>query len=338
MSNSRTKAILVTGGRGFIGRKLVHHLVGAQGSAVLSADVVPAGQIGGNPRLIDIEIDVRDRDRLRDLFTQFEISTVFDLASITDVNLPKGKYASNLEMTQSIVDCVLRFDVQKYILYSTQLVFRKEGVLPANDQDYHPIDEYGASKIQSEQWIRNNLPNDRWLILRPTYVWGEGHRRFRDGFLYRLAKGQLMLPATSRVLRYYGYVDTVCAQTAALGALPFSKLPSRTFYLSDAPILMRQFCEYFISALGKGGIWPVPASALRAFGRIGDVSDAIGIPFPIRSLQASEMTRSYPVPVEATLAITGATVNYDRAAAAVVTWALSDPEFSRRIGLRPTTL
>ena len=299
---------------------------------MLSADVVPAWQTDGDARRIDIEVDTRDRNALGGIFARFEVSAVFDLASITEVKLPKNEYVPNLEMTRSMVECVLRFDVEKYVFYSTQLVFRKEGALPASDQDYYPIDDYGESKIRSEQWIRSNVPEGRWLILRPTYIWGEGHRRFRDGFLYRLAKGQLMLPMAGNLLRYYGYVGTVCEQTAALAVRPFAELPSRTFYLSDKPMSMRKFCEYFLTALGGGRVWPVPAPILRALGCVGDVAGAAGIPFPIRALQANEMTRNYPVPIEATLAIAGASTDYRRAAAAVVAWALSDAEFSRRIG------
>ena len=190
----------------------------------------------------------------------------------------------------------------------------------------------GESKIQSEEQIRARLSGKQWLILRPTYIWGEGGLRFRDGFLYRLAKGQLMVPITDHVLRYYGYVGTVCAQTAILAAQPFADLPARTFYLTDQPILMGKFCEYFVTAFGKGRVWPVPATFLRTLGSIGDLAEAFGIPFPISKLQADEMTRSYPVPVKSTLAITKSTTDYQHAAAAVVAWALTDPEFKRRIG------
>jgi nucleoside-diphosphate-sugar epimerase len=328
---ARNRAILVTGGRGFIGRRLVRHLVESQGEAVLSVDVLPAGRADEGARRIDIELDICDRDRLRQVFAHFNISAVYDLASITKVKLAKSEYLPNTQMTQSMIECILRFNVAKYVFFSTQLVFRKEETLPANDQDYYPIDAYGESKIQSEQLIRSSLPEGRRLILRPTYIWGEENRRFRDGFLYRLAKGQLMLPMASDVRRYYGYVGAVCEQTAKLAERPFAELPSQMFYLSDMPISMRKFCEYFVTALGAGRAWLVPAPFLRVLGRIGDAAEAVGVPSPISTLQANEMTRSYPVPIEPTLAITGASTDYRRAAAAVVAWALSDPEFSRRI-------
>jgi GlcNAc-P-P-Und epimerase len=332
LNTDGTRAILVTGGRGFIGRHLVRHLVDSQSSVVISADVRPALPKDSNVGQVDIELDVRDRQALRETVTQFEIGTIFDLASITDVQLPKGEYLGNLEMTKSIVDCVLGLNVKKYVFYSSQFVFRKEGVLPKSDQDYYPINDYGDSKIQSEQWIRANVLEDRWLILRPTYIWGEGHRRFRDGFLYRLAKGQMMLPTTHNILRYYGYVGTVCKQAIALATYPLANLPGRTFYLSDEPISMRTFCEYFITALGRGHVWPMPTSLLRALGHIGDLAEANGLSFPIRAVQANEMTRNYPVPLVTNLSITKTSTDYPRAAAAVVAWALSDPEFSRRIG------
>jgi hypothetical protein len=133
------------------------------------------------------------------------------------------------------------------------------------------------------------------------------------------------------LLRYYGYVDTVCEQAAKLAAHPFAELPSKLFYLSDMPISMQKFCEYFVNALGRGKTWLVPASLLRALGQLGDAAASINLPFPISALQANEMTRSYPVPIERTLAITGTATEYPRAAGAVVAWALSNPDFTRRI-------
>ena len=63
-----------------------------------------------------------------------------------------------------------------------------------------------------------------------------------------------MLPAAGSVLRYYGYVGTICKQAALLATRSRDCLPSQVFYLSDEPISMQQFCDHLIVALGKGGV------------------------------------------------------------------------------------
>ena len=328
-----SKAILVTGGRGFIGRHLVRHLAASRRETIISADLSPITPhpLEADCRHVEIELDLRDRTKVKEVLSNFDLELIFDLASVAEVGLSKEDYAQNVEMTRSMIECVSAFRIPKYIFYSTQFVFRKENALPKNDADYFPIEAYGESKIRSELLIRTELPPEQWVILRPTYIWGEGNRRFRDGFLHRLARGQLMISTRADLLRYYGYAGTICKQTDKLSTLSFNQLPSSTLYLSDQPISMVRFCEYFLAALGVGRVWRASGGMIRMLGRIGDVLHGAGVPFPISGLQSDEMTRSYPVPIEATLAVTKTTTNYERAAAAVVRWALSDPEFSRRI-------
>jgi nucleoside-diphosphate-sugar epimerase len=298
---------------------------------IVSADVTPVVVKDNDCRKIEIELDLRNRNELRDLAARFNLALVFDLASLTEVGLPGHAYAQNIDITRSMIDWVSRFNIPKYVFYSTQFVFRKEGAMPTGEQDYFPIDAYGEAKIQSERLIRSALAPNQWLILRPTYIWGEGHSRFRDGFLYRLAKGQMMVPISPNLQRYYGYVKTICEQTVQLSEVQFANLPLRTFYLSDAPVSLRWFCEQFLTVLGAGRVWSVPTTAIRTLGQIGEIARRIQLPFPINALQANEMTRNYPVPIDSTLVITKTATDYRGAAAAVIAWALSDPDFKRRI-------
>lgn len=331
MGGERPETILVTGGRGFIGRHLVRQLLRSN-EVVVSVDVKrPSARRVDEGGQIEIEVDVRDAAELRRVFGRFEFKVVFDLACIAELGLEPSMYLRNVEMTKSVLECVLAFEVPKYLFFSSQLVFRKEGALPIGERDYFAVNAYGAAKIQSEQLIRSMMPDHRWLILRPTYVWGEGNLRFRDGFLYRLAKGQLMIPAAKSAARYYGYVGTVCQQAEVLSSRRFGDLPCKVLYLSDPPIPMQAFCDYFLAALGCGMVWRVPGSAIRGLGRIGDAVARIGLPFPINRLQADEMTRSFPVPAEQTLRLTNISTDYSSAVAAVTSWALSDDEFRRRI-------
>jgi nucleoside-diphosphate-sugar epimerase len=225
--------------------------------------------------------------------------------------------------------------VPKYIYYSTQFVFRKPGALPVSVNDYAPADAYGESKVKAEELIRKLLPSSRYLILRPTYIWGPGLPRFRDGLLYRLLKGHLIIPNDPAIKRYYGYVETIAAQTLAFSRLSFEDLPQNVYYISDEAICPRALCSYLAFALGRGKAWPAPASVIRLLGTIGTLNSKIGLPAPINSLQARELTTNFPVPVGPTLSLTECVTDLAYAAAKTVAWAIqTDERFRSAIGTR----
>jgi nucleoside-diphosphate-sugar epimerase len=333
MPQADPRIILVTGGRGFIGRHLVKHLLASAGTTVISVDRAPINSVSSrlSHRQIEIELDIRDQPRLKEIFSNFNIGCVFDLASVTEAGRTAAEYRSNIEITQALIECVLAFNVTKYVFYSTQFVFRKENALPAGEDDYFPIEAYGESKIASEILIRSSLDPKRRLILRPTYVWGPGHTRFRDGFLYRVARGHFLVPMTGGVKRYYGYVDTICEQAIRLSKCEFKDLPHGTLYVSDAPVDLKWFCEQFISVLRRGHVWRMPSSVIRTLGIIGSFANQLHLSFPISKLQADEMTKNYPIPLDPTLTITKVTTDYRQASEAVIAWAMSDADFARRV-------
>lgn len=182
------RRVLVTGGRGFIGSHLVE-LLARNRLTIVSLDTKPASdeRIDGVVAAVG---DVRDRQIMSEVLSSGDCDCIFDLASLTDVGLASAEYRRNVEQTMAMVEYCQRYKIRKYIFFSTQLVFRAAGVLPNSDDDYDPTDFYGEAKVQSEILIRNSLPSEQCLILRPAYIWGPGHDRFRDGLLYRLLRGQ----------------------------------------------------------------------------------------------------------------------------------------------------
>jgi nucleoside-diphosphate-sugar epimerase len=217
------------------------------------------------------------------------------------------------------------------VFYSTQFVFRVAGVLPSSDHDYNPFDFYGESKVQSEILIKNSLPSEQFLILRPTYIWGPGLDRFRDGLLYRLLRGQLIISNDPQVKRYYGYVETIAGQTLDLARLSFAELPHKVYYISDDAINLSEFCFHFISALGKGKVWSAPAKLIRGLGALGGVISWAGLRPPISPVQARELTTNFPVPIEPTLKLTKWITDLPSAAAKMVAWARTDKRFASAI-------
>ncbi|HEX6694832.1 MAG TPA: NAD(P)-dependent oxidoreductase [Longimicrobiales bacterium] len=320
--------MLVTGGRGFIGTHLVEQLASA-GCEVVSLDTA-AHATGESAGVTEIVGDVRDTGVMETLVRRHGIDMIFDLASYTEVGLPRAAYERNVAATRSMVEVVRATGVRKYVFFSTQFVFRRPDRMPVDDDEYWPVDNYGASKVLSEEAIRASLPPEQYLIVRPAYVWGPGLSRFRDGLLYRLARGQLLISSDPTRVRYYGYVRTVADQARALSELSFEDLPHHVFYLSDPAISLRDFCKALTAALGRGHAIPVPSTVIRLLGAIGDGLSRVGLPAPINSMQAREMTVNFPIPIDRTLQMTGCMTNLTSAAEETVAWARQDPDWLSR--------
>jgi nucleoside-diphosphate-sugar epimerase len=322
--------VLVTGGRGFIGSHLVR-LLAAKGCNVVVVDL-KVGFPSQTHKVIQLTADIRDRVFMEDLFRQYRFQCVYDLASFTEVSLSAKEYQRNVMQTEAMVDLVARHKTPKYIFYSTQFVFRKRDCLPIDEEDYAPTEAYGESKIMSEKLIRKSLPIDQWLILRPTYIWGPGLERFRDGLLLRLAKKEFLVSNDEALGRYYGYVETIVAQTYALSLYDFASLSRKVYYLSDDAIPLPQFCDHLVSALGQGGARKASPTVIRVLGEIGGLMSKCGLRAPINPVQAREMTTRFPVPIQHTLNLAYCTTDYPIAAARTVRWALENPSFVARIG------
>ena len=321
--------MLVTGGRGFIGTHLVSALARARWD-VTSVDVAPlSARTDASVR--EVVLDIRDADGVARLFREHAFETVFDLAACTEVGLPKPKYQRNIDATRTMIEAIGSSSVRKYIFFSTQFVFRKPDQTPASEEDFFPVDNYAASKVASERAIRASLPSERYLILRPTYIWGPGLRRFKDGLLYRLAKGQLLISSNPAMVRYYGYVKTAAAQAMALARLDFAALPRRVYYLSDDAVTLREFCAPLIAALGQGRAIAVPPALIRGLGVAGSALGNFGLTAPINMLQARELTRNYPVPIAPTIEMTHEVTDLYAAAAETVAWAKADARWLAKI-------
>ncbi|HEX6694349.1 MAG TPA: NAD(P)-dependent oxidoreductase [Longimicrobiales bacterium] len=322
------KTVLVTGGRGFIGAHLVERLASTRCS-VVSLDTAPVNtaDIDGVTQVV---ADVRELRTIDSIVRRHRIETIYDLASHTAVGLPATAYERNVAATRSMVDIVRVNNIRKYIFFSTQFVFRKPDQMPASDEDYWPIENYGVSKVASEEVIRASLPEARYLILRPTYIWGPGLNRFRDGLLYRLAKGQLLISSDPTRVRFYGYVRTVVDQARAFADLEFGDLQHRVYYISDSAISLGTFCDVLVDALGQGRAMRVPSAVIRMLGAIGGGLSRAGLPAPINPMQARELTTNFPVPIERTLELTKCQTNLLTAAEETVAWARLDPDWCSR--------
>jgi nucleoside-diphosphate-sugar epimerase len=94
----------------------------------------------------------------------------------SDVGRRRAFRETNFESVRAIGAMVTRLNAGRFVFVSTTDVYgmddfhgEGEDELPLTDRPSNPYPEF---KVASERWIRENLPADKYAIVRPAAVWG----------------------------------------------------------------------------------------------------------------------------------------------------------------------
>lgn len=158
-------AVLVTGGAGYIGSHTAvalhdagHEVVIVDNFVNSSARAIAAVRALTTPEIVCVEIDLRDRQDLHNLFERYEISEVVHFAAhkavATSVAEPLTYYANNLDALLAVLEVMLDHDVTKLVYSSSCTVYGQPEVLPVSESaPLAAASPYGRTKLMSEQII-----------------------------------------------------------------------------------------------------------------------------------------------------------------------------------------
>jgi UDP-glucose 4-epimerase len=151
--------ILVTGGAGYIGSHVVQQL-GAAGERVVTLDNLSRGFRRAVTHGELVVGDTGDRDFVLRVLKEHEIDTVMHFAAFTivpeSVAEPLKYYANNTCSTRSLLQCCVESGVKHFVFSSTAAVYGiPPGGVASEDTPTAPINPYGASKLMSEQMLRD---------------------------------------------------------------------------------------------------------------------------------------------------------------------------------------
>jgi len=154
-----SKAILVTGGAGYIGSHVVKQL-GRQGERVVVLDNLSTGF----PEAVlygDLVVgNTGDRQLVAETLKNHDIDTVMHFAAHTivpeSVSDPLKYYGNNTCSTRNLLQCCQEAGVKHFIFSSTAAVYGElaDGVARETTPTA-PINPYGTSKLMSEWMIRD---------------------------------------------------------------------------------------------------------------------------------------------------------------------------------------
>jgi UDP-glucose 4-epimerase len=188
MGNDSRSRVLVTGGAGFIGRRLVAALL-ATGAKVTVADLkpFPGGPVRG------VVGDLCD-PAVAEQAVQPGTDTIIHLAARTSVlesvQDPLATYRVNVGVTASLLELARTRDVRTFLFASTNAVVGNSGQAVITEQaPLRPLTPYGATKAAAEMLISCYTASYgvAGIPLRFSNVYGPGMQH-KDSFIPRLMR------------------------------------------------------------------------------------------------------------------------------------------------------
>lgn len=214
------RKVLVTGGAGFIGHRLVERL-----SQTDSAVTVVDNLSNANPGFLQVVKrslqastpgrgyslrldgsdrasvsmyvkDIRNKESILEVLKAEAVDTCIHLAAKTDVpdsiRNPEETIDINIKGTFNVLEACSKAHVKNFVFASSSAVYGEAQVLPiTEEQQLNPMSPYGASKIAGEALVAsfgNSEKIENGLSLRFFNVYGKGQNNQYAGVITRFAE------------------------------------------------------------------------------------------------------------------------------------------------------
>jgi len=153
-------AILVTGGAGFIGSNLLHHLVDVLDEQIICIDNLTYASNKNNvPETVKLYVtDIADEHNCDFVFKKYKPRAIFHLAAESHVDNSikdcSSFISTNINGTVNLLNLAVKHQVEKFIHISTDEVYGSidEGYF-TETSNYFPRNPYSASKAASDHFV-----------------------------------------------------------------------------------------------------------------------------------------------------------------------------------------
>jgi nucleoside-diphosphate-sugar epimerase len=289
--------VLVVGGSGFIGTRLIAELTGA-GHTVTNLDLRPSlawpalSTIGDVTVTADVERALAGVDAVVNLAAEHR----------DDVR-PVSRYdAVNVGGARVLVGACEAAGVETLVFTSTVAVYGLGRPRPDETAPTHPFNDYGRTKLEAEgvykAWAARD-PARSLAIVRPCVVFGEGNRGNVWTLATQVASGRFRFVgdgSNRKSMAYVGNVAAFLAERIDLG--PGTHLTN----YADAPDLTtRELVDLMAAELGVTiSARPIPLPVGLLAGRVFDLAArATRRTFPVSAIRVQKFAAETTVDASA---------------------------------------
>jgi nucleoside-diphosphate-sugar epimerase len=246
------KKAVITGGMGFVGRRLADRLIEKGYTVKIFSRSGGAGP-GGRAVPEVTRVDYRDSDGLAKELSGADI--VFHLAAAIFAFNKEEFEAANVEVTKNMAEAAAKAGVGRFVYLSSQAAAgpsryknnpRTEADAPA------PVSDYGATKLTAEEFV-NKLPAVMHkAVLRAPVVYGR-----HDSGVSKIAawvkRGFMVNAGSGGTFFNFVYIDDLVAALCTAAEDP--RANGQTFFVCESASYS---WKYFINAMARAMGSPAP--------------------------------------------------------------------------------
>ena len=175
--------ILITGGNGFTGKKLVEELLQNNFVIVYSKNSSNLS-FQNNKNFIFEEGDIRNLKRFNEVVSIHKPSVIIHLAAITGISKCEDStydsFMTNVYGTFNVIQGCIKNNSHLIFLSSREVYGETHNQLSVENDEKKPNNVYGITKLEAENLIlwANKKFNLNYTILRPSNIYGPGGDKY----------------------------------------------------------------------------------------------------------------------------------------------------------------
>ena len=214
------QTILITGAAGSIGSEIVRQLLNFNPGTLVLVDIAESplyelelelDQLSVHTKFAIVIADIRDKERMRNIFNQFHPDIIYHAAAYKHVPMmelnPREAIRTNVFGSKLMADLASEFKVKKFVMVST-------------DKAVNPSSIMGASKRIAEIYAQalNKISDTKFLTTRFGNVLGSNGSVIHI-FKKQIEEGKVITVTHPDITRYFMTIPEACQLVIEAGAI-----------------------------------------------------------------------------------------------------------------------